>query len=47
MGIKMGIKRPWILSSDDADGTGDADIEEKKGTLVSYSNVHLWLDTCK
>ena len=51
MGIKMGIKRPWILSLDDADAgdadadsAGDADIEVKKGILVSYSNVHLWLD---
>ena len=32
----------------DADSAGDADIDEKKGILVSYSNVHLWLDlnTC-
>ena len=48
---KWGSRDPGFLSLDDADAgdadadsAGDADIEVKKGILVSYSNVHLWLD---
>ena len=50
-GSTWGSRDPGFLSSDDADAgdadadsAGDADTEEKKGILVSYSNVHLWLD---
>ena len=43
-GSKWRSRDPGFLSSEDADagdadGAGDEDIEEKKGTLVSYSNA--------